>query len=46
MKHNANAVGIHLFKHALSGFPPYLRRYRFGHRQVEASLIRGFSVKR
>jgi hypothetical protein len=46
MKHNANAVGIRLLKHALSGFPPWLRRYRFGHRQVEANLIRGFPVKR
>jgi hypothetical protein len=29
-----------------SGFPPRLRRHRFGYRLVEAGLIGGFPVKR
>ena len=30
----------------ISGFPPRLRRHRFGHRLVEVGLIGGFPVKR
>ena len=30
----------------LSGFPPWLRRHRFGCRLVEVGLIGGFPVKR